>query len=199
MQIIVIGAFGKIGNKIVEVLHDKHEIITAALTRGDVQVDYRDAQSIRAMYEAVGTVDAVVFAAGGGHFWGSFNETGEEQVKLGLHGKLLGQINTVLIGTKFVREGGSFTLTSGYRIQHPAPNTLVVGTVNAAVDAFVRHAAVSLPRNIRINSVSPAHVVETETEAQQPEHVTREETAVAYVQSVEGDMTGQMLPIWNIR
>ncbi|MCI0711730.1 MAG: short chain dehydrogenase [Chloroflexi bacterium] len=199
MDILIIGAFGKIGSKVVEALQENHDIITAALTRGDVRVDYRDAQSIRAMYEAVGTVDAVVFAAGGGHFWGSFDEIGEEQVKIGLHGKLLGQINTVLIGTEFVRDGGSFTLTSGYRSQHPGPNTVVVGTVNAAVDAFVRHAAVSLPRGIRINTVSPAHVVETEAEARQPEYVTRKETAAAYVQSIEGNMTGQMLPVWNIK
>jgi len=197
MKIIVVGAFGTIGSKLVEILREKHDAISVARTRGDVLVDYNDSQSIRSMFEKTGLVDAVVVAAGGGNFWGSFDEIAEDQFKIGLNGKLMGQINFVLIGTEFVNDGGSFTLTSGFLSNNPMPYSLVVGTVNAAVDAFVLQASVSLPRGIRINSVSPASVVETELNLEKGQ-VTREQTANAYVQSIEGDMTGKVFKVWNI-
>jgi NAD(P)-dependent dehydrogenase (short-subunit alcohol dehydrogenase family) len=197
MKVIVVGAFGTVGSKVVETLHDKHEVISVARTRGDVLVDYRDAQSIRSMYETIGSVDAVVVAAGGGNFWGPFDEISDEQFKIGLNGKLLGQINMVLIGTRFVKDGGSFTITSGILSQFPKAYTLVGGTVNASVDAFVLHASVCLPRGIRINAISPGRVVETEAESGEG-NVTREQTANAYLQSIEGDMTGQVLKVWNM-
>ncbi|HVG25548.1 MAG TPA: NAD-dependent epimerase/dehydratase family protein, partial [Thermoanaerobaculia bacterium] len=62
MKVLVVGATGTIGSEIVKAL-SSHEAIEAAHTHG-IRVDISDVESIRAMYGAVGTVDAVISAAG---------------------------------------------------------------------------------------------------------------------------------------
>jgi NAD(P)-dependent dehydrogenase (short-subunit alcohol dehydrogenase family) len=68
--------------------------------------------------------------------------------------------------------------------------------VNAAVDGFVRGAAIELPRGLRINSVSPT-VVEESLPSYGPyfrgfKAVPAAIAALAYVKSVEGAQTGQV-------
>ncbi len=72
----------------------------------------------------------------------------------------MGQVNVVRFGAKHVRPGGAITLTSGLAAQFPAPGAAILTTVNAAVEAFVRAAAVE-PIPARINAVSPGWVAET--------------------------------------
>ncbi|MFZ0604058.1 MAG: SDR family oxidoreductase, partial [Roseiarcus sp.] len=64
-------------------------------------------------------------------------------------------------GAKNVRAGGAITLTTGLASQYPAPGSAIITTVNAAVDAFVRAAAVEPSISIRVNAVSPGWVAET--------------------------------------
>ena len=72
----------------------------------------------------------------------------------------MGQVNVVRYGVKNVRPGGAITLTTGVLAQYPAQGGAAVTTVNAAVEAFVRAAAVErLPA--RVNAVSPGWVSET--------------------------------------
>ncbi len=68
MKIIVIGATGTIGSEVVKALSlNKHEIVRASRS-GDVKVNLDDAASIRAMFEKVRDVDAVVSCAGNAAF-----------------------------------------------------------------------------------------------------------------------------------
>lgn len=196
MKIIVVGAGGWIGSKVVELLEPKHKIIRVGFSKGDVTMDIKDTDSIRAMYSQVGDFDAVVATAGGGSWLGSFEEAGEEEFQIGLNGKLMGQINLVLIGHENINDNGVFTLTSGRFAHSPIPKSVVAGTVCAAVDGFVLQASISLPRGMRINSVSPAKVVD-EPASKGSGLVTREETASAYLESIEGDFTGRTLRVWN--
>ena len=66
--------------------------------------------------------------------------------------------------------------------------------VNGALDAFVRAAAIELPRGIRINSVSPTAVAESMPKIGQLfagfRPVTAADAALGYVRSVEGGPTG---------
>jgi NAD(P)-dependent dehydrogenase (short-subunit alcohol dehydrogenase family) len=55
-------------------------------------VDIGDSQSIRALFEHIGRVDAIVCTAGQLHF-GPLAEMESEQFRLGLHSKLLGQVD----------------------------------------------------------------------------------------------------------
>jgi NAD(P)-dependent dehydrogenase (short-subunit alcohol dehydrogenase family) len=73
----------------------------------------------------------------------------------GLEGKLIGQVNLVLIGQHYINAKGSFTLISGALTDEPQLHFSNASACNGAVDAFVRAAAIELDRGIRINAVSP--------------------------------------------
>lgn len=64
MRILVVGGTGTIGQAIVEKLKDNHELILAARTSGEVQVDLTSVASIEALFKKVGYVDAIVNASG---------------------------------------------------------------------------------------------------------------------------------------
>ncbi|GAB2946187.1 hypothetical protein GCM10011328_35400 [Hafnia psychrotolerans] len=66
-----------------------------------------------------------------------------------------------MIGQKFLNDGGSITLTRGIIAEEPIWQGANATTVNAAVEGFVRGAAIELPRGIRINGVSPTVVEES--------------------------------------
>ena len=75
--------------------------------------------------------------------------------KKGLDGKLLGQINLVLIGQQYVNPKGSFTLITGALTHEPQRGFANASAANGAVEAFVRAAAIELENGVRINAVSP--------------------------------------------
>ena len=113
--------------------------------------------------------------------------------------KLLGQVELVRLGTDHVSDGGSFTLVSGILSVEPVRTSGVASTVDGAIDAFVRSAAIELPRGQRVNAVS-ATVFEEAWDAYGPMFpgatpVPVAEAARAYVQSIEGAATGQVIRV----
>jgi dTDP-4-dehydrorhamnose reductase len=64
MKILIVGAGGTLGQAVAAELGQRHEIIRAGRTSGDIQVDLRDPASVAAMYQEVGSLDAVVCTAG---------------------------------------------------------------------------------------------------------------------------------------
>src|SRR4051812_36448257 len=80
---------------------------------------------------------------------------------IGLRDKLMGQVNLVLVGKDFISDGGSFTLTSGVLNYDPVVAGTSASMCNGGTDAFVRAAAIELPRGIRINAVSPGILLES--------------------------------------
>lgn len=199
MKIIVVGASGLIGSKIVELLLSRHEVIKVGRTRGNVTVDYTERSSIQDMYRTIGSFDALVSAAGGQDtYFGPLGSVGEDEFRIGIGAKLMGQINLVLIGRDFINEEGSFTLSSGYLSHYPNPNSCATGPINAAIDCFALSASLGLPRGIRINSVSPAPVVTDGDVSKGTGRVTLEETAAAYVRCIEEDFTGKTVRVWNM-
>jgi NAD(P)-dependent dehydrogenase (short-subunit alcohol dehydrogenase family) len=154
MKIVIVGATGTVGRTAVDALSGRHEVIRVGRTSGDVQMDIEDIDSIRAMYQEVGRVDAMVSAVGHVHF-GPVHEMTGEQFMIGVHQKLLPQVNLVLEGINNVNDNGSFTLTSGVTNRDPIPGGSCAAAANGALDGFVKGAAVDMPRGIRINAVSP--------------------------------------------
>lgn len=195
MKIVVIGASGTIGQAIVKELSERHEIITAGHSRGDVQVDIRDPHSIKSLYQKVAAIDAVILATGKVHF-GALAEMRAEDYSIGLNDKLMGQINVVLAGISQLNEGGSFTLTSGILNRDPIQYGSSAAMVNGALEGFVKSAAIEMPRGLRINCVSPT-VISEAMENYGPYFrgfmpVAAAQAALAYSKSVEGLQTGQV-------
>ena len=120
MRIIVVGGTGTIGTAVVELLSARHDVIVAGRRSGEIQVNISSPESVRSMYRRIGSFDALACAAGEAHF-GPFETMTEEDLALGIHSKLLGQMRLVLLGRSLIADGGSFTLISGYIFDEPSP------------------------------------------------------------------------------
>lgn len=197
-KIIVIGASGTIGKAATAALARGHEVIQVAANHGDYRVDATDPLSVQALFQSVGPVDGVVVAMGNVHF-GPFEQMTPQHFLQGLQGKLMGQVNVVLLGQSWVRDGGSFTLTSGITAHEPIRTGSNATSVNLALEGFVRGAAIDLPRGLRINLVSPT-VLEESAELYGPyfpgfEPVSSARVGLAYVRSVDGGDTGRVFRV----
>ena len=194
MKILLIGAHGTIGSAIDRELSPRHEIVRIGRKSGDFQVDISDSASIRQLFEQTGRFDALICAAGNVSFV-PLMEMSEKDFALGLQDKLMGQVNLLLIGREFANDGASFTFTSGVINREPIRTGSSAALVNAALDGFVKAAAIELPRGLRVNSVSPT--VLTEAMGKYAPYfrgfksVAAADVALAYAKSVEGLHTGQ--------
>ena len=196
MRILIVGATGLLGTPVARALELNHEVLRASLKGSALQVDFADPGSIRNLYAKVGQVDAVVSVAGQAVFR-PLSALSDADFELGLHNKLMGQINMVRFGIESLKDGGSFTLTSGLLSRWPAPGAVAVSVVNAGVEAFARAVALELPRGLRINAVAPGWVRETllALKMDPAPGVPAVEVAQTYVKAVEGKMTGQTLDV----
>jgi NAD(P)-dependent dehydrogenase (short-subunit alcohol dehydrogenase family) len=159
MKVIVIGANGTIGKEVVRALGSSHEVIGVS-RHSDPAVDIRDVDSIRAMYERIGPVDAVLCAAGSGA-WKPLAELTEDDFEQTLHYKLMGQVNVIRYGLRSLRDGGSIAVTSGILSRSPMQGSGAISLANAGLEGFARAAALEAPRGIRVNVISPPWVSET--------------------------------------
>jgi NAD(P)-dependent dehydrogenase (short-subunit alcohol dehydrogenase family) len=195
MKILIIGGTGTIGMAIVKELSARHEVLTAGRNNGDIHVDIENKDSIRAMYQHVHNLDSIIITAGSVHF-GMLDEMSAELYQKGLQSKLMGQVNVVLEGIKHLNDRGSFTLTSGILNRDPIVLGSSAAMVNGALDGFVKHAAIELPRGLRINIVSPTVIYEAMDSYAKYfrgfKPVLAADAALAYAKSVEGAQTGQI-------
>lgn len=195
MKALIVGASGTIGRAVAEELGRRHDVIAAGRSSGDVRLDMTDAASIRAAFQKVGRIDAVVSTAGHVKF-APLAEMTAADYDIGLRDKLMGQVNLVLIGRESIADGGSFTLTTGVLDTDPIRGGSSASMVNGAINTFVMAAAIELPRGLRINAVSPGLITES-AEALAPyfrgfETVPAARAALAYARSVEGAQTGRV-------
>ena len=200
MRILVIGGKGTIGKKVSEHFSKKHEVVIGSRKSDDVIVDIADSNSIEAMYESVGNVDAVVCIAGEAK-WAAFDSLTEEDLYIGLKSKLMGQVNLVRIGQKYLNPGGSFTLTTGILADHPVALTASPAMVNGGIHSFVKAVALELTNGIRINVVSSGLVEDAvgKYEAYFPGHnpIPMRKVINGYVKSVEGSGTGEIIRMYD--
>ncbi len=196
MRIIVVGAEGDIGKATCEELGSRHEIIRAGRSSGDVRVDMADRASVDSIYAKCGEIDAVISTAGTVHF-GPLAEFTEETFMLGLRDKVMGQVNLVLGGLATVRDGGSFTLTSGVLDRDPIRMGTGAAAANGALGGFALGASIEMPRGLRINVVSPGLLDVSVPRYGEwfPGHVpvSSKRVGLAYAKSVEGAITGKVI------
>ncbi|MBY0544417.1 MAG: short chain dehydrogenase [Gammaproteobacteria bacterium] len=199
MKIIIVGGTGTVGKAVTQAL-SSHDIITVGHQHGDIQADITDVQSIEKMYQSVGAFDALVSATGSVPF-APLTELTLADYNKGLQDKLMGQISLVLMGMKYINEAGSFTLTSGILNYDPIRQGSVASMVNGGIEGFVRSAAIELPKNIRINAVSPTVLMESMDKFGPYfsgfEPVLASRVALAYLKSVDGAQTGQIYRVWK--
>jgi NAD(P)-dependent dehydrogenase (short-subunit alcohol dehydrogenase family) len=194
MRILVIGATGTIGRAVVDALAPRHEIVRISRSSTPITVDIAQPASIRAMYQAVGPVDAVVSVAGLAKF-GPLATLTDEDFAFCLANKLMGQVNLIRFGFDQVRDGGSFALTSGVLARAPMVGSAAISLINAGLEGFVRAAALEAPRGIRVNVISPPWVEETlRTLGMDPAHgLPAAVVARSYLRAVEGTVTGAVI------
>jgi len=198
MKIIVIGGKGVIGSAVVKELSARHEIVIAGRSGCDLSCDTTSEKSIRDMFIKAGKFDAVVVTAGNVVF-ADFSEMTAAKYAVGLQDKLMGQVNTVLIGREFIQDGGSFTLTTGILNHDPIWSGSSASMVNGAIEGFVIGAAIEMPRSIRINAICPT-VLQESMDRFGPyfrgfDPVPAVKVGLAYSKSVEGLQTGQIYKV----
>ena len=190
-KILVIGATGLLGGAVVKAMEKVGEVIESSKSSKTNPVDISQVSSLKELFTKVGQVDAIICTAGLVNFKG-FTEASEQDWNFGLSNKLLGQVNVVRFGSPFVNQGGSIILTTGILSSYPMPGSSIVTTVNAAVDGFVKSAAIELQGKVRVNAVSPGWISETlvamgmDTAPGMPVS----EIAQAYVNLVDSNETG---------
>jgi len=195
MKMIIVGASGTMGKYLTAAFKKEHEVITAASEGCDIQVDITSTASIENMYKQVGAFDALISTAGPTYV-GPWKKLTDKEFRQGIEGKMMGQINLVLIGQHYINPKGSFTLITGALSHDPQKNFANASAANGAVEGFVRAAAIELENGIRINAVSPT-VIENS-----PQYfpffpgdipVTMQQLEYGFRKSVFGANTGQVI------
>jgi NAD(P)-dependent dehydrogenase (short-subunit alcohol dehydrogenase family) len=195
MKIIIVGATGTMGKYLTSAFEKENEVIKVASKGGDIQVDITSTESIENMYKKVGAFDALISTAGPTYV-GPGKKMTDKEFRKGVEGKMMGQINLVLIGQHYINPKGSFSLITGALTHDPQKNFANASAANGAVEAFVRAAAIELENGIRINAVSPT-VIENS-----PHYfeffpgdipVTMQQMEFGFRKSVFGANTGQVI------
>ncbi|MDV3510585.1 short chain dehydrogenase [Stenotrophomonas sp. C4297] len=200
MKILLVGASGTLGQAVAHQLGQLHQILAAGRNSGELRVDLTDDASVAELFSRTGPVDAVISTAGKLHF-GPLKDMTPEQFNLGLQDKLLGQVRLALVAQHHLNAGGSITLTSGIVSAQPIRDGVNATSVNAALEGFVRAAALELlPRGLRINVVSPNVLIESMA-AYGPyfpgfEAVSAQRAALAFQRAVEGIQSGETITVW---
>ena len=195
MRILVVGSSGTIGSAVTKAFSERgQEVVEVTHSGGGLTVDLSDTALIKALYDTAGKLDAVVCAAGVAQF-GPLEALSDADFAQSIENKLMGQVNLVRCGIGRVTEGGSFTLTSGGLSQKPAAATTAVSMVGAAVEAFVKGAAIDLESRYRVNVVSPGWVAESRMKIglDPMPGIWARDLAEYYIDLVEGLQTGQIV------
>ena len=198
MKIIIVGATGTMGQYLSSALEKEHEVIRVASKGGDITADITSTTSIENMFKMAGSFDALISTAGPTYV-GPWSKLDDTEFRKGVEGKMMGQINLVLIGRWSINPKGSFTLITGALAEEPQRNFANASAANGAVEGFVRAAAIELENGIRINAVSPTVIEDS------PQYfpyfpgeipTTMRELEFAFRKSLFGAHTGQIIKTW---
>ena len=200
MRILIIGGKGTIGSKLSAYFSKKHEVIIAGRTYGDQVVDISNSQSIEVLFKRIGMLDAVICTAGEAK-WAPFKDLSEEDFYIGIRSKLMGQVNLVRIGKKYLNPNGSITLTTGILADDPVIMTTSAAMVNGAIHSFVKAVVLELDNGIRVNAVSSGLVEDAldKYEDYFPGHnpIPMDKMLRGYIRSVEGKANGEIIRIYD--
>jgi len=200
MNILIVGGSGTIGKKVSSFLSKENEIITAGRNSGALRIDLSDSNSIKNLFKKNRNFDAVISIAGEA-VWAPFDDLTEEDYYKGIKNKMMGQVNLVKIGRKYINYGGSFTLTTGILADNPVKMTTSAALVNGGIHSFVKAASLEMENNIRVNVISPG-LVEDSAEKYKDyfpgyEIVKMKKLAELYAKVIKGDQNGEVIRIYS--
>ena len=200
MKILIVGGNGTIGKKVSAHFSEENEVIIAARTNGEVTVDIADSNSIKQLFKQVGKLDAIICIAGEAK-WADFDSLTEDDFYIGLKSKLMGQVNLVRIGRKYLNPKGSITLSTGILADDPVVKTASASMVNGAVHSFVQAVALEMENGIRVNAVSLGMVEDAyeKYKGYFPGHnpIPMRKAVKAYERSVMGHGNGQIIRYYD--
>jgi NAD(P)-dependent dehydrogenase (short-subunit alcohol dehydrogenase family) len=142
---------------------DKAKLQDAAQSlNGDftaVAIDAADLSGLAEAFEAIGPLDHLVLALGGGNGAGPFATVDLADVRKGFEQKTMAHFACAQARLPYLSKQGSITFVSAVSAQAAMPGTAGLGAINAAIAALAPILAVEL-KPIRVNCVSPG-VVDT--------------------------------------
>lgn len=195
MKIIIVGASGTMGKHLAGAFEKDHEVVRVGKESGDILADITSTESIENLFRQTGSFDALISTAGPTYV-GPWKNMTDREFRKGIEGKLMGQVNLVLIGQHHINPKGSFTLITGALTHEPVLNFANASAANGAIEAFVRAAAIELENGVRINAVSPT-VIEDSPQYFSYFHgdipVTMKQLEYGFRKSVFGANTGQII------
>ena len=116
-------------------------------------LDVTDEAGVKAFFKKIGPFDHLVTPGNEGAF-GPFLEMDTEVGKAGFNSKFWGQYRAAKYGAPLMQTGGSITLFAGAYAHTPEPGSVILTTINAAIEGLGRALAVELSP-LRVNVVSP--------------------------------------------
>lgn len=200
MKILIIGGNGTIGSVVSEHFRKDNEVLIGARKNGEVQIDIADSSSIENALEKIGKLDAIICIAGEAK-WDLFDNLSEDDYYIGLKSKLMGQVNVVRIGRKYLNPKGSITLSTGILADDPVVKTTSAAMVNGAIHSFVQAVDLEMENEIRVNVVSLGMVADSYEKYKSyfPGHnpIPMNKALNAYIRSVEGKGRGQVIRYYD--
>ncbi|HAS6110844.1 TPA: SDR family oxidoreductase [Vibrio vulnificus] len=156
---VVLGGTSGIGAELAKQLESDHTIVHVASRQ--TGLDISDEKSVYHYFETIGAFDHLIVTAGSYAPAGKVLDVEVTQAKYAFDTKFWGAVLAAKHGARYLKQGGSITLTSGMLSRKVVANTYVKAAINAAIEATTKVLAKELAP-IRVNAISPGL---TKTEA----------------------------------
>ncbi|HDY7527481.1 TPA: SDR family oxidoreductase [Vibrio vulnificus] len=156
---VVLGGTSGIGAELAKQLESDHTIVHVASRQ--TGLDISDEKSVYHYFETIGAFDHLIVTAGSYAPAGKAVDVEVTQAKYAFDTKFWGAVLAAKHGARYLKQGGSITLTSGMLSRKVVANTYVKAAINAAIEATTKVLAKELAP-IRVNAISPGL---TKTEA----------------------------------
>ncbi|MGL1052226.1 SDR family oxidoreductase [Vibrio vulnificus] len=156
---VVLGGTSGIGAELAKQLESDHTIVHVASRQ--TGLDISDEKSLYHYFETIGAFDHLIVTAGSYAPAGKVVDVEVTQAKYAFDTKFWGAVLAAKHGARYLKQGGSITLTSGMLSRKVVANTYVKAAINAAIEATTKVLAKELAP-IRVNAISPGL---TKTEA----------------------------------
>ncbi|AIL73520.1 SDR family oxidoreductase [Vibrio vulnificus] len=156
---VVLGGTSGIGAELAKQLESDHAIVHVASRQ--TGLDISDEKSVYHYFETIGAFNHLIVTAGSYAPAGKVVDVEITQAKYAFDTKFWGAVLAAKHGARYLKQGGSITLTSGMLSRKVVANTYVKAAINAAIEATTKVLAKELAP-IRVNAISPGL---TKTEA----------------------------------
>ncbi len=149
---VIVGGTSGIGAELANQLTTERNIVHSASRNTGLNIS--DEQSVYRYFESIGAFDHLVITAGSYAPSGKVTDVDIIAAKEAFDTKFWGSISTIKQAARYLKPGGSITLTSGMLSRKVTANTYTKTAINAALEAVTKVLAKELAP-IRVNAVSP--------------------------------------------